>query len=482
MKIEDILKLTDTAEIYKHLAVINPKIKVAYKDCKKQFDPLLHDVFDLIKRPKKEVQKPTGNKLPGGETEYALSLEDVARLAVPFQKIIVSRVASFLLNNGIIRHNDVEQSDVQTPEMKVIELIDKIWKDCKLDYRTKELARLTMSECEAAEVWYFEKQENLWTKFLGLIGITSVKLRPRMKIWANSLGDSLYPHFNETGDMDAFLRQYSIIVDTIEIKKLEIYTADRIIFYTLVGGDWVMEKNEKNLIGKIPVIYYWQPYPEWHDVQKLIDRFETMISNFADTNDYFGSPMVVANGDIEGFADKGESGKFIQVKGEHASVDYLTWDQAPESIKLEIDTLQGLIYSMTQTPNISFDNLKSIGTVSGIALKLMFLDMHLKCFLKQEIFGEMIQRRLNLLKAIVGKVIAVKFSNEADSVELWPEFVPYLPSADNELVSTLSTAAGGKPIMSQRTAVKNNPFVDDVDQEMQQIESESVADISQPAI
>ena len=479
MKLDEILLLTDVNEIYKNLAYVNPYIKITYLECDKQFDPLKHGVMDEVERPMKQVQKPTGQVQGNGEPQYATSLQDVSRLAVPFQKIIVSRVAAFLLNNGIIRHNDAE-----TPgEINVISMIDQIWKDNKLDYRTKQMARMLFSECEVAELWYYTKEENLWTKFLSFLKLTKVMLRPRMRILANSLGDKLYPHFDESGDMDAFAREYSILVDQKLIMKLELYTADKIFHYTNLEGIWTSDQGypQANPLGKIPVVYYYQPYPEWYDVQELIERFETLISNFADSNDYFGSPMIKVKGKVMGFADKGEQGKILQLEGD-ADATYMTWDQAPESIKIELENLQALIYSMTQTPNISFDNLKSIGTVSGVALKLIFMDMHLKCFAKQEVFGEMIQRRFNLLKAIVGKVIATKLDQDAENVELWPEFIQYLPSVDGELVSNLSVAVAGKAIMSQETAVKKNPFVDDPEKEMEQIGKENVVDISQPTI
>jgi hypothetical protein len=73
-----------------------------------------------------------------------------------------------------------------------------------------------------------------------------------------------------------------------------------LVIWRVVGTELVYSegvKSIKNTIGKIPVIYYHQHLTEWHDVQPLIDRLEIIISNLADTNDYSGSPIVVAYGD-----------------------------------------------------------------------------------------------------------------------------------------------------------------------------------------
>ena len=90
-----------------------------------------------------------------------------------------------------------------------------------------------------------------------------------------------------------------------------------------------------------------------------------------------------------------------------ADAKYLSWDQSPESIKLEGGTLKDLIHYMTGTPDISFENLKQIGPISGIALRLMFMDAHMHASDKEEIFGKGIQRRINFLKAALVKINAV---------------------------------------------------------------------------
>ena len=86
-----------------------------------------------------------------------------------------------------------------------------------------------------------------------------------------------------------------------------------------------------------------------------------------------------------------------------AEAQYLSWANAPESVKLEIDTLLRMIYTITQTPDISFDTVKGLGAISGVALQLLFMDAHLKVQDKNEIFSEYLQRRVNVLKAYMAE-------------------------------------------------------------------------------
>jgi SPP1 family phage portal protein len=220
-------------------------------------------------------------------------------------------------------------------------------------------------------------------------------------------------------------------------------------------------------------------------VQGLIDLLETLLSNFADTNDYHASPKIVVKGDVLGFAQKGESGAILQLEGDNAEAKYLSWEHAPESVKLEIETLLRMIYTITQTPDISFDSVKGIGAVSGIALKLLFLDAHLKVQEKMEIFDDYLQRRLSVIQAYIGQFnTQLKTASERLTIE--PEIVPYMIEDEQAKVDLLVAANGGKSVASQKTTVEQLGWVNDSDAEYKQIlkeKSESAyQDVMEPTI
>ena len=257
----------------------------------------------------------------------------------------------------------------------------------------------------------------------------------------------------------------------VEVETLEVWTNEKHVVLEKGEDGIEIVVNEANLLKKIPVIYYSQPYPEWYKVQVMIDRLETLLSNFGDTNDYFGSPMVFVEGKVTGFASKGEQGKVLQ--GEKGSTaQYLSWDSAPDAIKLEIETLIELIHTCTQTPNISFSQMKGLGNLSGVALKLMFMDAHMKVENKIEILGEMFQRRINLLKRMC-TLADVSLESFARGLDIEPVFKPYMPRNDKEDMETLTIGTGGRAVLSQRTAMANNTFVADVDREIEFLDEES---------
>ena len=430
-------------------------------DVLKELEPGSHAVMDKTKRPDKTVtiedeEDPTKN---------TTRIEPVSRLPIPFQKRIVDTAAAFLCGNPI----KIEATPTDEAQKGLLATIQRTWEDNKLDYESMGLASMMMGETECAELWYqTDVEPEYW------IGSPNegAKVRYRFITLAPSKGDTLYPVFDSSGDMIGFGRAYSVQEGENKIEHFDFYTDAKIILGVKQEGNWVSEVKP-NIIKKIPVIYYSQPLPEWNDVQALIERMETSLSNNADTNDYFGSPILTIAGAVKGLSAKGEQGKVVELEN-GATAAYLTWQNAPEAVKMENENLQKFIYSMTATPDISFEQMKSLGVFSGIALRLLFMDAHMKAARKEGIFGKGIQRRINYLKAAITTANIAKFG-KVKHLDIKPVFEYFLPKNIEEAINILTAATGsGKAVMSQATAVKLNPLVSDAEAEMEIMQEEGV--------
>ncbi|GAA4328487.1 phage portal protein [Flaviaesturariibacter amylovorans] len=438
-------------ELQKKITAAQPARAIEPEDARKQWDPKEHAV---TKRQDKTVTTDTGTEIV-----------TVAKIPVPLQKRIVSRAAQFLCGNPIV----LRATPADDLQRGLLAVVQKTWDDNKLDYESKRLAKLMMAECEVAELWYPEELAQEEADFWAGTAADGAKLRMRMQVLAGSLGDTLNPVYNKYGDMVAFGRGYTVDNAGKKEEHFDLYTATTIYQGEKGEGGWVATAIP-NLLKKIPVIYYRQDAPEWHDVQAMIDRFELRLSRHADTNDYNGDPTILVKGDIVSFAKKGETGKLLQLDP-NAEASYMSWDNAPESVKMELQNLRSLIYDMTDTPDISFEQMKGLGTFSGIALKMLFLGAHMKAADKEEIFGKGVQRRINFLKSALA-VLQLKLQ-PATLLTIKPHFEYFLPKNDAEKVDMLSTAAGGKAIISQKTAVAQNPLVQDPEAEIKAIEEEA---------
>ena len=390
-----------------------------------------------------------------------------AKLVIKYQKKIVNMAVSFLFGDAVKLILANKEDNLQ----KTFKFIQNVWDKNKLDYFNRKLARRLFVETKVAELWYV------------IIDDDNIK-HIKVALLCNENGDEVFSHFNENGDLDAFTRRYKLEdIDEKTYEHIDIYTAKEII-YGVKKTEWDVKKST-NLYGKIPVIYYQQSQPEWTDVQTEIDRSEMLISKFADTNDYFGSPTLKIKGEITNPPDKAEVGKLLQFTGvvgaegktEYGDADYLTWDQAPEAIKLEYNTLKDIIFSMTSTPDLSFDNVKGMNQTSGETLKFMFLDAILKAKNKEEVFGEALARRINLLKAIIS-VTDVKEKQRLEQLDISVKFGNVLPQDVTETINALSTARGGEAIMSRDEAIRQNPLVEDPEEDIKRLEEEGKGEVS----
>jgi SPP1 family phage portal protein len=400
-----------------------------------EFDPKKHKVHSLLHRPKKQiwVPDPSGALDDKGRPERIMKWQDVNRISIPIQKLLTSRATAFTTAGEL--HF---QSKPQTAaDKKLMQYLTDTFRKNKMQFRNADIVRALYSETEVAEIWHADENGEL-----------------RCTIRKPSDGYDLIPVYDGHQNLIAFAVQYNSIENGKIIRRMDLYTDKELRRLEQVqGGQWQLTKSDNEKVpnpyplpyGKIPVIYYWMPQSIWADVQPMIDRLEYLLSNFGDTNDYNGSPILFAEGEIDGWSAKGETGKVLVGKA-GAKVSYITWDKAPDSIKLEIETLVDMIFTNSQVPNISFKEMRGLGDVSGVAFDRMMMDAHLKAKdMQNGIYGEGVQRRCNLLKAMLASVYPDL--DKAKELEITPVFELFRIDDKAARVELAMKANGGKPIV-----------------------------------
>jgi len=423
----------------------------------KAIDPKGHDIFDAAKRPDKLIK----------ETDDRTRTEPVARIGIAMQKLIVKRAVAFVFGNPV----ELNMESEDATDKKIYDAVVEILSDAKIDSLNRRVAKSLFSCTEVAELWY---PQPIKPEEEPLYGIDS-KFKLRMKVLDPMKGENLFPYFDEYGDMIAFSREYNIQKGDSKKTYIEIYTDSQIFKFDSSDGTPVLVEGYPalNQIGKIPIVYGQQDQSDFEDVQGMIDRLEKLLSNFADTNDYHSAPTIFIKGTIKGFAKKGESGKIIE-GDKDSTAEYLSWSSAPAAIQLEIETLLQMIHTISQTPDISFENVKGLGATSGKALRMMFLDAHLKVEDHMEVFDEYLQRRISIIKAFVGSA-STSLAKEAKKTKITSKVTPYMIDDEADRIDILMTATGNKAILSQKSAIHRSGMVVDAEAELTQIQAEETA-------
>lgn len=460
---DDFETLKERIEKYRKVIKVGKK-EYTIADLLKQYDPALHDVNDPSKRKDKLKESDSSteyNDSLSGEfkTEKHLELVTVNRNALPIQQKIVLIAAAFLVGEKILLDSDTTIEIEKT----LLSLITKVWEDNKLDYKSKEIAKILKSETLCAELWFDEPDRDYWD---GTINEGSVR-RPGMMILSESNGDKLYVVKDQYKKLIAVGRGYTIMEGDEEVEHFDLYTDEVIIEGVNTSNGWTA--NEKpNPYGAVQLIVHEQPRPDWMPVQPLIERKEEFFSNFSDNNDYYAFQAMVAEGEVTSLPDKNEVGKIFQVE-QGGDIRFIGKEGAIESMKLEFDTLNKEIHSGTHTPDISFETMKTLlgGSITGVALKLLFMDPQMKASDGQEQFGEMIQRRLNLLKRMIISFNPVQLK-PAKGLRVSPRFRQFMPVNEVEYNELLITAYQSGMI-SHKTMLELSTLVKNADTELKEI-------------
>lgn len=466
MKIEDITgnarSIDDQINVLKVRNVPNP----CWPEINKAIILEHHDVFDRFKR-KDNITYPNpvadaaGKIIDKGEPE----IDYVNRIGLAMQQLIIKRAVSFLFGNPVIIKYDAQTENEKAFISAFKAVIDENFEAAV----NRKVARNVFSFTEAAEYWYTVEAEEGFNDY-------GVKTNRELKsvVFCAENGDTIYPNINEYGDLEFFSRSFTRKQGNLTFEYFETYTDEEVVKWkrSSVSSVWMEYSREPVTIGRNPVNYIRQRGHETKDVDGIIARIEQSISNLGDINDRHTAPKIFVNGKIISFGRKNASNTVIE-GGPNTDAKYLAWDHAPDSFKIEVEFLIRQAFAITQTPDISFEAVKGIGTLSGVALKLLFLDAHLKVKDKEEIILPFLKTRDKILSAYLCEMnIAWKKDGR---IPIKREIDPFMIADDLTQAQILQIATGSMPWMSQLQAIKEWG-TSDPESEMQQLADEAAND------
>lgn len=393
------------------------------------------------------------------------------RLTVPFANKIVNTAVAFEIGEPVTLISE-DKNDLY-------DAVKKVWQLTRMDYKLQEALKKKKSELESCIIFHIENIPN------GKSWVTKLFKTEKKRIKSNvktSKEGRMYPVFDNSGNMIYFVWRFtSKNEDHQEIDNIWIYTdKERIDIDNSNNRVYSITSKKPHGFDRIPVVYLQQDFPEWEGVKTLIDRFEVALSKLGGSNDYAGYPLLKLYGELVSMPDRNDDGKTLRFpmkevddtgKTIHGDAEFLTANNAVESVKLEIEKLEALIYALSSTPDIAFENLKGLGAMSGIALRLMFLDAIIKAKMNEGENRTMIERCLNIISSGIRET-NTKLSKEELLISV--QFNSILPSDLKEAVEIATSAVNGG-VMSKETAVDYLDMVEDKEGELERINKKSIS-------
>ena len=234
---------------------------------------------------------------------------------------------------------------------------------------------------------------------------------------------------------------------------------------------WRELLNEE--IDKINGVYGYRGKPVFYPLSHIRKEIEYTISRNSNVIALNAAPILkviggLTNPDAEG--DKGAGKKVYRVET-GGDVGYVTWQQAIEAIKYQVDSLLKLFFMQLQLPDLSMENMKNLGNIGYDARQTLLSDAHLKVGDEKGAFIEFFEREANVIKHFL-KIMNPSWAKDIDDIDIEHVITPFIQNDEKADIDKLMTANGGKALMSQRDSIKRFGFSDDPDQTLKEIQED----------
>lgn len=427
----------------------------------KEYEPKLHEIVDdKVGRPDKFLDDGT--------------VEKAARIPIGLEKLLTRRISEFTLAIPVKRVYTYDTKDVELKA--IVKAIEKIYANAHIDTENMHRAKCYYASCQMFTLWYTQKKPN------NLYGFQS-QYKLKCKTFSPMDGVDIYPYFDEYGDLLALSFEYTRKIADEDFTFFETYTANHHYKWNLSSNNqdagWQANNDNEINIEKIPAVFWYRHEPCWEGLKPIRENLEYTISRNSDVVAYNSAPVLKVAGSIIGQEKKGATQRVYRVS-DGGDVSYVSWQQAIEALKYHVDTLIKLYFMQSQMPDISFENMKSLGNIGYDSRKTLLMDAHLKIGEETGAWIEGFEREANVIKAFLSKM-NTKWANRMEEISIEHVITPFIQEDVTTKIDTWQKANGGKPIVSQKESIRRAGISDDPDATYQEIQDEDDAEANRTA-
>jgi SPP1 family phage portal protein len=292
-----------------------------------------------------------------------------------------------------------------------------------------------------------------------------------------------------TDEIEAALVVYPLeFVETIEKKvirrKIEWYDKNNVYFFLETGESskkWIPDTETESTPVKphffkyVPVVEFLNNHErkaDFEDGNSIIDSINLTISDWLNENEDFRFAYLKTNAsiDTETVRKAKESGVFSlptsDTGEESVYLDWLIKNVNPEIFEKLITRLNKTFESITGFPDLT-DDSKFGGQLSGIAIRMKFLPLEFVCATTEKYLDSGLMEQFKIVSSYVRG-----FTLDWLNIQIeYPRNIPI-----NEL-EKVQECVQSKGVVSDKTLLKNHPFVTDVEQELKDLDEQKQANL-----
>ena len=254
--------------------------------------------------------------------------------------------------------------------------------------------------------------------------------------------------------------------------KTRVYVYDETDLYIFNGTTnevQTLESVEPHNMGAIPIIQCLNNDDAFSDIQcitDLLDSLSLVVSNNTDDLQSIANAILAVTG---GKLDDDGIKQVNQYKVANlpigAKMEWVVKNLNPEATKQQIDYLLNFIFQISQVPDLTDEAFG--GNQSGVAMQYKLWGMNQLWITKTTKYEKALYYRLKILLHL----LQYQFdSNVALLDNISIQFSKNLPSDNSSLIDSITKLKG---IISDKTLLKQLPFIEDVDAELTELEEQA---------
>ena len=263
---------------------------------------------------------------------------------------------------------------------------------------------------------------------------------------------------------------YNYVDNNVPKTRVYVYDNEYLrIFNGSSGSVSVLESEELHNMGAIPIIQCLNNEDAFSDIQcifDLLDSLSLVVSNNTDDLQSIANAILCATG---GQLSEENIKHINRYKTANlpvgASMEWVVKNLNPEATKQQIDYLLNFIFQISQVPDLTDDAFG--GNQSGVAMQYKMWGMNQLWITKTTNYEEALYQRLKILLHL----LQYQFESNVqllDDINI--TFSKNLPTNYTDIIQIVQ---GIKDIVSTKTLLKQIPFVEDIEAEMQELDDEA---------
>ena len=258
-------------------------------------------------------------------------------------------------------------------------------------------------------------------------------------------------------------------VENLQMYDIELYTDKEIINYEGSPMDLREVNRRPHYFDGLPVIEFMENESRqgsYENVISLIDTYELMLSDTANTINYFSDCYLVLTGMQETQAEdiaKMKNDRVLLVP-EGCQASFLTKDVSENYNENMLKRLQEQIFVVACTPLLSDSSFSS--NSSGVAIQFKLFSMEKSVQLKENIFRAGFNNLFALIRGMINKLDRKSYTEDDKIIQTYTRSLPMDLSALADSISKLNG------VVSRRTLMTQLDFVSDAALEEEQLRKE----------